>query len=197
MRLRKLVCVSAILGTCCTATVSAATLPPTATAGIEWLQTQVNVDGSLTNESLSIASPLQARSETATALGLAGSIPASLTGAVAADTGSYTQAVARHVIALVQGGQSAVAAVQALYANQNADGGFGSQAGDSSDALDTAFALLALHAANDTSANNLSNALLYLVGNVDADGGYGLPAGGSGSQLYVTAYVLLSYQAYA
>ena len=197
MRLRQLVWISAFLAAYFAATASAATLPPAATAGIGWLQTQVNAGGSLASESQSIAAPLQARSETATALGLAGPIPAQLTGAVTADTGTDTESLSRHVIALVQGGQSVTAAVQLLYGNQNADGGFGSQPGDSSDALDTAFALLALRAANDTSANNLSNALLYMVSNVNPDGGYGLPAGGSGSQLYVTAYVLLAYQSYA
>ncbi|HSN17568.1 MAG TPA: carboxypeptidase regulatory-like domain-containing protein, partial [Gammaproteobacteria bacterium] len=197
MRLSQFVWISAFLTACFAATVSAATLPPAATAAIGWLQTQVNADGSLASESQSIASPLQARSEAATAIGLASTIPASLTGAVTADTGTDTESLARRVIALVQSGQSTTAAVQLLYGNQNADGGFGSQPGDSSDALDTAFALLALRAANDTSATNLSNALLYLVGNVDSDGGYGLPAGGSGSQVYVTAYVLLAYQAYA
>jgi sugar lactone lactonase YvrE len=197
MRLHSLVWIPAFLAASLAATASAANLPPAANTGIQWLQTQVNADGSLANEALSIAAPLQARSETATALGLVGQIPTSLTGAVASDTGTDTESLSRHVIALVEGGQDPSAAVQALYANQNADGGFGSLAGDSSDPLDTAFALLALRTANNASAANLSNALLYMVGAVGADGGYGLPAGGSGSQDYVTSYVLLAYQAYA
>lgn len=198
MGFRQTVWVLAFLAACVAAPASAAgTLSPQATAGIEWLQTQVQVDGSLANENLSIAMPLQARSETATALSLAGPIPPTTLGLIVSDTGTDTESVARHIDALVQGGQDPTSVVQTMLASQNADGGFGSQPGDSSDALDTAWALLSLRAANSTNANALSNALLYLVGNVDNDGGYGISAGGSGSQVYVTSYVLLAYQGYA
>ena len=175
---------------------ASAALPPETTAGVGWLQIQVNADGSLASENQSIATPLQARSEAIQALSLAGAVPQTLTAAVTTDSDTLTQSLARHIQALVQSGQDPTAQVQLLLANQNPDGGFGSQPGDSSDALDTAFAVLALRAVNNSSATNVSSALLFLVGNANTDGGYGLPFSGSGSQVYVTSYVLLAYQAY-
>lgn len=176
---------------------AAATLPPSANAGIAWLQSQLNADGSLTNENLSVATSQQARSETATALAFAGTIPPSLTGGITADTGTDTQSLVRHIQALVQSGQDPTGQVQALLANQNGDGGFGLQPGDGSDPLNTAWALLGLRLANSTNATVLSNALQYLVGSVNSDGGYGFPDSASGSEVYITSYVLLAYQAYS
>lgn len=172
MRFRQLVWIPAFLAASLAATSSAATLPPAANAGIQWLQTQLQADGSLSNESLSIASPLQARSETATALGLAGQIPASLTGAVAADTGTDTESLSRHVIALVQGGQDPTAAVQALYANQNADGGFGDLPGYQSTSFDTSYALLALGTAGQGNSDAAHNAAFFLLNHKASDGSW-------------------------
>lgn len=176
--------------------ISANAQSPAISSGLQWLQAQVQSDGSLSNESLSLGTPLQARGETSLALSTLASAPAPLLASISSNTDPDIESLARRIEALSMSGGDTSAQVQLLLAQQNADGGFGTYTGDSSDPLDTAWALIALHAAGSTNATMLGNALTYLIQNANSDGGYGIPDGGSGSQVYISSYVLLALQSY-
>lgn len=171
-----------------------AAVPPEAQRGFDWLSAQVQEDGSVSGESASIAVPHQTRSETLDTLSSLGADRPALAATVAAGTSLTTEALSRQVIALHRAGGDVTSAFSALRVLQNPDGGFGDAAGASSNALDTAWALLAYRAANVNDLDALQRALGYLVGTINTDGGMAAPAGAS--QVYVTSYGLLALLAY-
>jgi len=169
-------------------------LPPAIQAGAAWLNGQVQGDGSLSSEGASIATPFQARQETLLTLHALSSVPGALGTNVAAATDGNTEYVARQVLAAAATSQPAGSGVSALLALQNADGGWGLATGYQSDALDTAFALQALAAANVGSTTAVANALGRLPILRQSDGGWGI---GGQSSIYITSNVLLAANAWS
>lgn len=162
-------------------------------AGLTWLQAQVQTDGSLANEATSVATPLQARGETLTTLTTLGTAPAALGAAIAASIDESTESLARRTLALAATGGDSSSVIATLLARQNADGGFGGEDGYASDPLDTAWALLAFHGAGVS--DPVAAAIGYLQSNQDTDGSY--IAGDQQPDIYVTAYVVLALKPYA
>ena len=169
--------------------VQATTLPPTLQHGVDWLSAQVRADGSLTGENASLAMPLQTREETALTLAWLAQVPSSLVSAVASNTDGNVEYTARRILAAADMGQARSADVSALLAMQNADGGWGLSATYQSNPLDTAFALVALKAANSSATAAVGAAVGYLSQVQLADGGWGVL---DRSSVYITANVLLA-----
>lgn len=123
-----------------------AQLSAEAERGHAWLAAQPGPDGALKDEGGSIATAMQARSETARTLKLRSAIPVPLVDLIAADSDGNTEYLARQAIVLAAAGRATGPLVDALLSRQNADGGFAGAADYQSSPLDTAFALLALKA---------------------------------------------------
>lgn len=166
---------------------------PEVARGLQWLSGQILQDGTLLNEPQSIATPLQNRSETASALKLLASAPSSLTDRIAAETENNTEYVARQIIGLSLAGRNAAALLDELGSRQNGDGGFGGAAGFASNPLDTAWALLGLNAANSNNADAISAAVSYLLASQDTSGGHAVT--GNGPHAYITALAATALQA--
>lgn len=164
--------------------------------GLIWLETQVQANGNLANESASLATPLQNRTEALFALKLLTTVPASLAEAVSADTEDNTEYLARRAIAISLSGQNADALSALLAARQNADGGFAGMPDHESSPLDTALALLAFKATGYKTSAVIAKALGFLAQSAYADGGFGLSAT-NGSSPYITSYVLQALQAHS
>src|SRR5688572_16656004 len=130
------------------ASLAHAQVTPEITRGVQWLTGQVQPSGALANEAASIAASFQVRTEAAETLKLFATIPPSLAGAIAAETDSSTEYLSRKSVSVLLAAGDASAALNALIARQNGDGGFGGQSGYESNPLDTAFALIAFKAAN-------------------------------------------------
>lgn len=160
--------------------------------GLDWLQAQVQADGSLAGESASLATSMQGRTETLASLKLLASIPAPLVNAIAANTEDNTEYLARQIISLSQAGVNATAQIANLLSRQNDDGGFGGAPGFASSPLDTAWAMLSLNAANSNSSPAMSAAAGYLLATQDVAGGYSVT--GNGSNPYVTALAATALQ---
>lgn len=104
------------------------------------------------------------------------------------DTEVNTEFLARKIVINVKAGNDVTALINTLIANQNADGGFGNQAGDTSSVLDTAYALEALAAANYTSGALVSSAAGYLLSKQAASGGWA--NGANDPSVFVSAQVM-------
>ena len=165
---------------------------PDVMRGLQWLSGQVLSDGTLLNESQSIATPLQNRSEAAYALKLLASIPSTLADAIAAETENNTEYVARQIIGLSLAGQSVAAQLSDLVSRQNGDGGFGGALDYASNPLDTTWALLALNSANGNNATAVSAAVNYLLTSQDTNGGYAVT--GNSTQSFITALAATALQ---
>jgi hypothetical protein len=164
--------------------------------GLSWLEAQVQANGNLTNESTSLATPLQNRTEALLALKLLSTVPAPLADAVSAETEDNTEYLARRAVAMSMTGQNADAVIALLAARQNADGGFAGIPDHESAPLDTAVALLAFKATGYKASTVIANALGFLNQSANTNGGFGLSTT-NGSSLYVTSYVLQALQAYS
>ncbi|MFZ3173260.1 MAG: carboxypeptidase regulatory-like domain-containing protein [Thiobacillus sp.] len=160
--------------------------------GLDWLQAQVQADGSLAGESASLATPMQGRTETLASLKLLATIPAPLVNAIAGDTEDNTEYLARQAISLSFAGQNTDTSITTLLARQNADGGFGGALGYESNPLDTAWAMLALNAANSNNSPAILAITNYLLASQDAGGGYSVS--GNSSHLYITAIAATALQ---
>ena len=77
---------------------SATTPSPEIIKGLTWLQTQVQTPGTLANETLSIATPIQNRTEALQTLKLLATPPTALADLLAADTESNTEYLARRAV---------------------------------------------------------------------------------------------------
>lgn len=160
---------------------------PAITSGLKWIQAQVQSDGSLTNETTSIATSLQARSEAAITLNDIATAPSPLLDAVYSDPGTETESLSRRLIAAKEAGQGDSQIIQAMHDAQNADGGFGSMSGDNSDPLDSAFVLAALGRSGITDTQLIPGLVNYLLGTQQANGQWVLF--GDESDLYQTVEV--------
>ncbi len=170
----------------------AATFSPAVQRSLSWLQSQVQADGSMANESSSVATPLQNRAETLHSLALLANAPAALNTSVGADTENNTEFVARRMISLAAAGQDVGPLVGIITGRQNADGGFGGADGFDSAPLDTAWALLALQAAGQTGP--VPAAIGYLQSVQQSDGSY---LANQRADVYTSAYVLSALRLHA
>ena len=174
---------------------------PEVVRGLQWLANQVQADGSLSREVQSIATPLQNRTETAQTLKAQATLPPALSSAIALEVADNTEYLARQFISQTQANQDASQLLVQLLSYQNEDGGLGGAAEFSSNALDTAWFLLALSSINDSanSANSApiaaakSAAIAYLLATQDIFGGYSTPS--NTTQIHVTALVAIALAA--
>lgn len=166
-------CFKAVLGLAfaiaiaATGTVSWAANLPEVDKGLAWLNAQVSASGSLRSEDASVATPLQSRAESYLTLKLLASPGSPLLDAVAADTETNTEFLARKALAKAAAGADATALAAQLRARQNADGGIGTHEGFPSNALDTAWALIALKATGAPADAGVAAALDYLGSSLD------------------------------
>lgn len=170
----------------------AANLSPAVQRGIIWLQAQVQADGSLGSETASIATPLQNRTETLQSLSLLANAPSALTTSVGADSEDNTEFLARRIVSLAAAGQDVGTLLPLIVSRQNSDGGFGGAPGHDSNPLDTAWALLALHAGGQTTP--APAAIGYLQAAQQADGSY---LANQRADVYSSAYVLSALRLHA
>lgn len=175
-------------------TVQAATAAssPEVVKGLAWLQGQVQPTGALANEAISIATPIQNRSEALQALKLLATIPVALTDQLAANTEDNTEYLSRRAVTLSLAGRDASAITALLVARQNLDGGFGGAKGVESNAQDTAWVMLAM-SQNALSATPVAQtARSFLLGNIQPDGGVGV--GSDSARISANALALLALQ---
>lgn len=161
------------------------------TKGLAWLQSQVQGDGTLSNDASSIATPLQSHTEALQTFKLLSIISAPLADGVAAEVEDSTEYLARKIIALSLAGRDVSVLVGQLASRQGEDGSFGGAAGYDGNPLDTAFALLALNGRVSTAS--IPKALGYLQTIQNADGSYQF---GELEKIYTTAYVLQALRAF-
>src|SRR5258706_153719 len=176
----------------CVATAHAQPLSPEVSRGLAWLQSQVQADGSLANEAFSVATGLQSRSEAAQTFKLLSAIPVGLTDAIAAEVDDNTEYLARRIVSLGLAGRDPSTLLAALAARQNSDGGFGGGLGYDSNALDTAWALIAFR--SSTSLGAVPQALGFLGLAQAFDGSYSAPGR---PDIETTAVAVLALGLYA
>jgi hypothetical protein len=159
-------------------------------SGTTWLASQSNADGSLSGTG-DVATALQSTSEALSAfatLGVSSQAIPPARGFVALDAYSGTESLARRIIAGVQGSQNVSSLVAELKFHQNADGGFGEQAGFDSSILDTALALEAAALNGFSLGNSAGGAVGYLLQKQKTDGSWQDSSGYS--SIYLTALSL-------
>lgn len=157
---------------------------PEVTRGIQWLSSQVQANGTLSDSTNSVATPLQSSAETARALKLLGSVPPALIDQIAADQDGNTEYLARRILALKAASRDASADISLLVARQNPDGSFGGAPDYQSNVLDTSFALSALKTSSEASVPALK-AVNYLLQLQSANGSFSFNR--DASSAYVTA----------
>ncbi|WP_162247687.1 carboxypeptidase regulatory-like domain-containing protein [Lysobacter sp. Root494] len=162
--------------------------------GFTWLRAQVQADGSVAGENASLAVPLQVRSETLHTLSLFESQQASLADVIEATPQKHTELQARKALALRLANRNAQQVITDLGLQQNADGGFGSRRTYGSNALDTAYALLALSSAPDADPAKVGTALSYLRMTKLSQSGWPI---GDHPSIYATSAVLLAAQGWS
>jgi len=111
-----------------------------------------------------------------------------------------TDFISRKILLLSKENIDTTAGISLLLSNQNIDGGWGIASLHESDSIDTGLALQALKAANFSDQNILNSALGYLINTQNPDGGWGFyPSPCSGceadpSNVYMTAVVSSTLQ---
>lgn len=165
---------------------------PEIVKGVAWLQAQVQNDGSLLNESSSMATSLQNKAETLQTLKLLGTVPTALADALQSDAEDNTEYLARRAITLVLAGRDITPILSVLAARQNGGGGFGGAIGHVSTALDTAWTMVAFAQAGQGNSALAMAGRNFLTTAIQADGGIG---GSSDTQrLHESALTLLALQ---
>ncbi|WP_019867116.1 carboxypeptidase regulatory-like domain-containing protein [Methylovulum miyakonense] len=164
------------------------------TAALSWLNGQLQTDGSYARPD-DIATPVQATAETLrTQQALSatnGSLASSLAFLDTATGQPVTEYLSRALIAHSEAGSPAASVLASLEANQNPDGGFGGAPEQTSNALDTAFALEALAKTNASPTAVISAAVAYLRNQQNADGSFTQNPYGQGAT-YTTASALMA-----
>jgi subtilase family serine protease len=170
------------------------------TNGATWLSANQNSDGSW-GARADLALVCSAEAVNALISSGTGTTVSALNWLTSQNAGSNDE-LSRTIISLASAGTNSTALVSSLINNKNLDGGWGFELGNSSDNLDTALAISALHTANysDTTVQYL--AVNFLTANQNADGGWGFrpvttaePA--DASNAYVTAMVLRALSGYS
>ncbi|MDR2128855.1 MAG: carboxypeptidase regulatory-like domain-containing protein [Burkholderiaceae bacterium] len=166
--------------------------------GKAWLSAQVEASGAVTGQAASVALPVQTQSETARTLATLGTAPAAaLLEQIQQSPIASTEHLARYKLAADQQGTDATSYLSQISALQNADGGFGSAAGHASNAVDTAWALLALQP--DRAASPVAqSAVGWLLDNQRANGSWLLATDEDGIvPTALVVQVLQHYRGYA
>lgn len=170
--------------------------PPTQEVGkgLQWLASQVQPNGQLLDESGSVASTFQVRSEVVQTLQLlAAPAPVQLIDTLAAVPDKNTEYLARQIVNVSLTGAVPANEISSLRTRQNSDGGFGAAAGFESHALDTSWALLALKIANvNASDPAVAAAADYLRVSQRPNGAFSLS--GNSSQYLTTAMAMIALQ---
>ena len=169
-------------------------LPPNVQQGLAWLQGRVQADGSLAGEPSSIATGLQARTETLHTLSLHATAPAALLARVRAETESPVESLSRRIISLAAAGDAVGPLAGELLGYRKAGSGWGYSTSFEPNALDTAFALAALKAGALASGTHAAEGLGLVIGKRNADGGWGI---NGDSSIYVTGIVLATLESYS
>jgi hypothetical protein len=165
--------------------------------GSDWLAAQFQSDGSIGAEP-GIATAYQATAETLRlwqATGETGKpvIPAALQFLENENYGG-SEYLARLILAKNAAGQSVTGLVDALLPRANADGGFGELEDYDGTALDTAFALQALHSSGYGTAQQANGGVDFLLSAQQADGGW--EEGANASSVYATALAVIALTPY-
>jgi len=160
------------------------------TRGLDWLQAQVQSNGTLSSERDSLAVVEQVRTEAAHTLAQAGRTTALPDLSPSEISDLSTELLARRVMGLGATGRAEDASevLSILLSRANRDGGFGSAIGQPSNPLDTSLTLLAMRSGGIFRNARAQAALGYLGGAANADGGYSL-----GQRTYATAYALQAF----
>ncbi|WP_162250705.1 carboxypeptidase regulatory-like domain-containing protein [Pelomonas sp. Root1217] len=184
-RLALLACLLALIG-------PAAQAAPTAevTRGLNWLQGQVAVDGSVAGEATSVATSAQVRTEVARTLREIGGGSANLLSALTPNSEPSTEVASRAVLAAIPGDPIGATWVAALVARQLPDGSMPSFVDQGATDLDMAWALRALTSRPDAAAP----LLLFLASRQQANGSWVTTPY---SPLHVTALALCGLNSYA
>lgn len=161
--------------------------------GLEWLTLQIQSNGQLMNESGSIASRFQTRSEVAQTLQLLASpVPSQLINNLSELPDENTEYLARQIVNYSLASRE-VRPMSNLLARQNTDGGFGSAIGFESNELDTAWALLALKISKANVSDSITGtAIDYLLANQRSNGAFGLR--GNSPEYLTTAVAMIALQ---
>ena len=148
-----------------------AALSPEVSRGVTWLQSQIQTDGSVLNENLSVATPVQSRAEVLVTLKQLATTPTALIDLLAADPENNTEYLARRALVLAMAGRDNSILLSTLAVRQNIDGGFSGEIDHQSNISDTARVLLAFAYAGQGGSATAFAARDYLIGNVQIDGG--------------------------
>ena len=163
--------------------------------GVNWLQSRQNsADG--IHRSSDLANRVDANQEallTLQRLSRTANFGATVQRAVT-DRNPNLYSLARLARLRVDQGQSAGAQLTELLATQNADGGFPAVAGQQSEAVATAFSILALERAGQGASTPLARAVGYLQSSQRPDGGW-LSTFANLSSVYASSEVAIALQA--
>ena len=170
---------------------------PEVAKGMQWLGSQVQANGELQNESLSIATKLQNRSEVAQTLQLlAPPSPQQLLDGLIVGNDGETEYLSRKILNYSFVGRPVNNEVNQLLSRQGNDGGFGAALGYESHSLDTSWALLALKTSNPTTNDSvISGAVEFLRTTQQANGAFGLA--NNTSQYLTTSAAMVALQSVA
>ncbi|MBD8525506.1 carboxypeptidase regulatory-like domain-containing protein [Pseudomarimonas arenosa] len=164
--------------------------------GLDWLRARDAAGG--VHRSQDLAGAVDTNAEAWLSLHLLGAtqgVPG-LAAVAAEQADESTLSRARQVLIKLQQGSSGDQIIAGLLREQRADGGFSSHAQGGSDALSTAWVLLALDRAGRGAQTPAQRALAWLLASQRADGGW--PANSaSESSLWISAQVARTLQAYA
>ena len=163
--------------------------------GVNWLDAQVQTDGSIANAD-DIATAYQSTAEVLrayAALGITGSVAIGARQFIADEAFQNTEYLARRLLDDSDAGNTDTLLFNELLGRQNVNGGWGDFQGYDSTVLDTAFALEVLGHAGFI-GEEVGYALYYLSSKQNADGGWS--DGVNGSSVYTTAQVLAAMASY-
>lgn len=163
-------------------------------ADVNWLLSNQNTDGSIAQTS--DVTPLYQSTieslETLNVLSPATGITSALT-FINNNTAVDTEHLSRKIIVNAKNGNNTDALVAQLVNAQNEDSGWGELSSYNSTAIDTAFALQALSAAQYLDSTVISTALAYLYNLQMPDGGFA-HSSVNASSVYVTAHASIALQ---
>lgn len=164
-------------------------------SGLNWLNAQVNADGSIVAENRAMAVAGQTRAETARTLQALGApVPPALLAALQPADRDPVEILARKALALADAGQDAAMALERLKGLQNPDGGYGAQAGYASNPIDTAFAAQAMATSGAAYQASAAAALGWISTQSNSPGAFGIHGEDA---VYASAQVAIAANAWS
>ena len=167
--------------------------------GLAWLSAQVQPAGDMPVGALSGANVWQVQSETARTLRTFNRPipPALLTHLQSHSAEGGTELTARQIFGRDAGSVDSLALQSRLASSRHAAGGWGATAAHQPNALDTAYALSALHLVGSTSG--VESALVFLQDQQYPSGGFGLPSSSADTEqpsVFNTALAMIAMSAW-